>query len=64
MIALQISTFIYKFLLVLSIVYLFKFILGLTLRLFQENPEPMETQKVEQLFILLSVSYIITYFLT
>ena len=51
------------FLLVLSMVYLTRFILEFTIRLFQENPEPLSISKVEQLFQLLSVSYIITYFL-
>jgi hypothetical protein len=51
------------FLLVTSIIYLLKFLFDLTIRLFQENPEPLVTSKVEQIAQLLSVSYIITYFL-
>ena len=51
------------FLLVLSIVYLTRFVIEFGLRLFQETPEPMKLSKVEQISQLLSVSYIITYFL-
>jgi hypothetical protein len=49
------------FLFVLSIVYLTKFLLEFTIKLFQENPEPMKLSKVEQTLQILSASYIITY---
>ena len=52
------------FLFVLGIVYLTKFVLEFTVKLFQDNPEPMKLSKVEQTLQLLSVSYIITYLLT
>ena len=51
------------FLFVLGIIYLTKFVLEFTIKLFQENPEPMKSSKVEQTLQLLSVSYIITYIL-
>ena len=51
------------FLFVLGIIYLTKFVLEFTLKLFQENPEPMKVSKVEQTLQLMSVSYIITYIL-
>jgi hypothetical protein len=51
------------FLLVLSILYLTRFLLEFGLRLFQETPEPMKLTKVEQVSQLLSATYIITYFL-
>jgi hypothetical protein len=52
------------FLFVLSIIYLTKFVLEFSVKLFQENPEPMKPSKVEQTLQLLSASYIITYILT
>jgi len=52
------------FLFVLSIIYLTKFVLEFIVKLFQENPEPMKSSKVEQTLQLLSASYIITYILT
>jgi|LakMenEpi03Aug12_release.lakeMendotaPanAssembly.Ray.scaffolds.fasta_scaffold461206_1 hypothetical protein len=52
------------FLFVLSIVYLTKFLLEFIIKLFQENPEPMKSSNIEQLFQLLSTSFIITYILT
>jgi hypothetical protein len=51
------------FLLVLSVVYLSKFIIEFIIKLMQDNPEPMKISKVEEVIQLLSSSYIITYFL-
>ncbi len=51
------------FLFVLSILYTSRFIVEFVIRLTQENPEPMTVTKLEQLFQLVSLSYIITYIL-
>ena len=51
------------FLLVLSIVYLVRFIVEFVIRLTQENPDPMKMSKIEQVSQLLAISYIITYIL-
>jgi hypothetical protein len=51
------------FLLVTSILYLTKFLFQFTMRVFQENPEPMVLSKIEQIVQLVAVAYIITYFL-
>jgi hypothetical protein len=52
------------FFFVLSIIYLSKFIVEFTIKLFQENPEPMSLTKIEQTIQLAALSYIITYILT
>ena len=52
------------FFFVLGILYLTKFLLEFIIKLFQENPEPMKLSNVEQIIILVSSSYIITYILT
>jgi len=52
------------FFFVLSIIYLSKFIVEFTIKLFQENPEPMNLTKIEQIIQLVALSYIITYILT
>ena len=52
------------FFFVLSIIYLSKFIVEFTIKLFQENPEPMSLTKIEQTIQLVALSYIITYILT
>jgi hypothetical protein len=52
------------FFFVLSIIYLSKFIVEFTIKLFQENPEPMSLTKIEQIIQLVALSYIITYILT
>ena len=51
------------FLFVLSILYSLRFVVEFVIRLTQENPEPMTVTKLEQLFQLVSLSYIITYIL-
>ena len=51
------------FLLVLSVLYLIRFILEFSVRLLQENPEPMKSSALEKVSQLLSASYVITYFL-
>jgi hypothetical protein len=52
------------FFFVLGTIYLIKFLLEFIIKLFQENPEPMKLSNVEQIIILVSSSYIITYILT
>ena len=48
------------FLLVLSVVYTLRFILEFIIKLFQEEPVPMKLNKVNEVFLYLSLSYIIT----
>ena len=52
------------FFFVLGILYLTKFLLEFIIKLFQENPDPMKLSNMEQIIILVSSSYIITYILT
>ena len=52
------------FFFVLGILYLTKFLLEFIVKLFQESPEPMKLSNVEQITLLVSSSYIITYILT
>jgi hypothetical protein len=52
------------FFFVLSIVYGLKFVVDFLLRLRDDNPEPMVVTKTNQIFLLVSISYIITYCLT
>jgi hypothetical protein len=52
------------FLFVLSVIYNLKFIIELTVRLFQDNPEPMTLSKLEQFYQFIALSYIITFILT
>lgn len=56
-----ISSFIYKFLFVLSILFVFKYILELAIRLFQTEVEPIKITKTEGVFYYLAISYIITF---
>jgi len=51
------------FLFVMSIIYTLRFVVEFVVRLTQENPEPMTMSKVEQIFQIISLSYIITYIL-
>jgi hypothetical protein len=51
------------FLFVLSIIYILRFIVELTIRLFQENPDSISLSKIEQLAHYVALSYIITYIL-
>lgn len=52
------------FFFILTTIYLLKFIVEFIIKLFQENPEPMNLSKIEQVIQLVSLSYIITYILT
>ena len=51
------------FLFVLSIVYTIRIIVEFSIKLTQENPEPMKLTKFEQALQIISLSYIITYIL-
>lgn len=61
MMEMMISSFIYKFLFVLSIIYVLKYIIELTIRLFQTEVEPIKITKTEGVFYYLAISYIITF---
>lgn len=63
MMGIMISSFIYKFLFVLSIIFVFKYILELVIRLFQTEVEPIKITKTEGVFYYLAISYIITFIL-
>lgn len=52
------------FFFILSIIYGLKFVIDFLLRLRDENPEPMVVSKTNQILLLVSISYIITYILT
>ena len=60
---LPISLIIIKFLFVLSIVYILRFLAEFGIRLFLTITEPMSITKTEAVFLYLSVAYFITYFL-
>lgn len=51
------------FFFVLSFVYTLKFVFEFVVKLFQTEPVPMKVSKVNETFLYLSISYIITYFL-
>ena len=51
------------FLFVISILFSFRLIAEFTIKLFQDNPEPLVLSKTEQVLIYLSASYIITFIL-
>ena len=52
------------FLFVLSIIYTLRFVVELVIRLFQDNPEPIQLSKLEQFYQFIALSYIITFILT
>ena len=52
------------FLFVISILFSMRLIAEFTIKLFQDNPEPLVLSKIEQVLIYLAVSYIITFILT
>ena len=51
------------FLFVLSVVYLIRIVGEFVMKLTQDNPQPMTLSKVENISLLLSISYIITFIL-
>lgn len=59
----SINMALFTFLLVLSIINVLRFVLEFAFKLIQENPEPLEVTKTETVFLYLSLSYIITYFI-
>ena len=52
------------FFLILSIIYILRFLVELVIKLNQDDAEPITLSKLEQMVQLISLSYIITYFLT
>ena len=48
---------------VLCILYILLFVVEFVLRLIEEDPKPLTLTKLEQVSYLVSLSYIITYFL-
>jgi len=52
------------FLFVISILFSMRLIAEFTIKLFQDNPEPLVLSKIEQVLIYLAASYIITFILT
>lgn len=52
------------FFLILSIMYILRFVVELVIKLNQDDAEPIVLSKIEQIAQLISLSYIITYFLT
>ena len=52
------------FLFVLSFVFILRFLFEFLLQLREENPKTILITKTERVFIYLSISYIITFFLT
>lgn len=51
------------FLFILSCIYSFRYIIEFFIKILQENPEQMEIEKTNQVFLYFSSAYIITYFL-
>jgi len=52
------------FLFVISILFSIRLIAEFTIKLFQDNPEPLVLSKTEQVLVYLAASYIITFILT
>ena len=52
------------FLFVISILFSIRLIAEFTIKLFQDNPEPLVLSKIQQVLIYLATSYIITFILT
>ena len=52
------------FLFILSIIYTLRFIVELSIRLIQDNPDPISVKKYEQYIQYFALSYIITFLLT
>lgn len=48
------------FFLILSVVFTLRFIVEFIVKLYQEEPVPMKINKVNEVFLYLSLSYIIT----
>jgi hypothetical protein len=52
------------FLFVISVLFSMRLIAEFTIKLFQDNPEPLVLSKIQQVLIYLAASYIITFILT
>jgi len=52
------------FLFVISVLFSMRLIAEFTIKLFQDNPEPLVISKIEQVLIYIAASYIITFILT
>jgi len=52
------------FLFVISVLFSTRLIAEFTIKLFQDNPEPLVLSKIQQVLIYLAASYIITFILT
>ena len=52
------------FLFVISVLFSMRLIAEFTIKLFQDNPEPLVLSKIQQVLIYLATSYIITFILT
>jgi hypothetical protein len=48
------------FFLILSVVFTLRFIVEFIVKLYQEEPVPMKINKINEVFLYLSLSYIIT----
>jgi hypothetical protein len=48
------------FFLILSVVFTLRFIVEFIVKLYQEEPVPMKINKINEIFLYLSLSYIIT----
>ena len=59
----SINIALFKFLLVLSTIYVVRFVVEFGIKLLQDNPEPLEISKTETVFMYMAISYIITYIL-
>ena len=61
----MITTFIFKFLFVLSITFItLRFGLDLIAKFTDENPEPINVTKTERVFIYVAFAYIITFLIS
>ena len=52
------------FLFVISVLFSMRLIAEFTIKLFQDNPEPLVLSKIQQVLIYLAATYIITFILT
>lgn len=59
----SINMVLFKFLLILSIIYMVRYLGEFIVKLLQDNPEPLEISKTETVFLYVAISYIITYIL-
>ena len=61
----MITTFIFKFLFILSITFIvLRFGFDLIAKFTDENPEPINVTKIERVFIYMAFAYIITFLIS